>query len=47
MSDQPTNDDLARKAIAGGIPAFGVVNNSTGRLAREVAADAEPVAAEM
>ena len=40
MSDQPTNDDLVRRVIAGDVPAFGVLYDRTVRLVRAVAADA-------
>src|SRR4051794_3509098 len=40
MSDQPTNDDLVRRAIAGDIAAFGSLYDRTVRLVRAVAADA-------
>lgn len=46
MSDQPTNDDLVRRAIAGDVPAFGVLYDRTVRLVRAVAADAGPNAAD-
>jgi RNA polymerase sigma-70 factor (ECF subfamily) len=46
MSDQPTNDDLVRRAIAGDIAAFGSLYDRTVRLVRAVAADAGPDAAE-
>jgi RNA polymerase sigma-70 factor (ECF subfamily) len=42
MSDQPTNDDLVRRAIAGEIAAFGSLYDRTVRLVRAVAADAGP-----
>jgi RNA polymerase sigma-70 factor (ECF subfamily) len=42
MSDQPTNEDLVRRAIAGDILAFGVLYDRTVRLVRAVAADAGP-----
>ncbi len=42
MSDQPTNDDLVRRAIAGDIAAFGTLYDRTVRLVRAVAADAGP-----
>ena len=46
MSDQPTNDDLVRRAIAGDIAAFGSLYDRTVRLVRAVAADAGPDAAD-
>ena len=46
MSDQPTNDDLVRRAIAGDIAAFGLLYDRTVRLVRAVAADAGADAAE-
>ena len=46
MNDQPTNDDLVRRAIAGDVPAFGTLYDRTVRLVRAVAADAGPDAAE-
>ena len=46
MSDQPSNDDLVRRAIAGDIPAFGLLYDRTVRLVRAVAADAGPDAAD-
>ncbi len=42
MSDQPTNDDLVRRAIAGDVRAFGALYDRTVRLVRAVAADAGP-----
>jgi RNA polymerase sigma-70 factor (ECF subfamily) len=42
MSEQLTNADLVRRAIAGDIPAFGVLYDRTVRLVRAVAADAGP-----
>jgi RNA polymerase sigma factor (sigma-70 family) len=42
MSDQLTNDDLVRQAIAGDVSAFGVLYDRTVRLVRAVAADAGP-----
>jgi RNA polymerase sigma-70 factor (ECF subfamily) len=46
MSDQPTNDNLVRRAIAGDIAAFGSLYDRTVRLVRAVAADAGPDAAD-
>jgi RNA polymerase sigma-70 factor, ECF subfamily len=46
MDDQPTNDELVRRATAGDIPAFGMLYDRTVRLVRAVAADAGPDAAE-
>src|SRR6516225_1429071 len=46
MSDQPTNDDLVRRAIAGDTAAFGTLYDRTVRLVRAVAADAGPGAAD-
>ncbi len=46
MDDQPTNDELVRRATAGDIPAFGTLYDRTVRLVRAVAADAGPDAAE-
>jgi RNA polymerase sigma-70 factor (ECF subfamily) len=46
MSDQPSNDDLVRRAIAGEIAAFGSLYDRTVRLVRAVAADAGPDAAD-
>jgi len=46
MSDQPTNDDLVRRAITGDAPAFGTLYDRTVRLVRAVAADAGPDAAD-
>jgi RNA polymerase sigma-70 factor (ECF subfamily) len=46
MSDQPTNDDLVRRAIAGDIAAFGSLYDRTVRLVRAVAADSGPDAAD-
>jgi RNA polymerase sigma-70 factor (ECF subfamily) len=46
MSDQPTNDDLVRRAIAGDVAAFGSLYDRTVRLVRAVAADAGPDAAD-
>jgi RNA polymerase sigma-70 factor, ECF subfamily len=46
MSDQPTTDDLVRRAIAGDVPAFGVLYDRTVRLVRAVADDAGPDAAD-
>jgi RNA polymerase sigma-70 factor, ECF subfamily len=46
MSDQPTDDDLVRRAIAGDIAAFGSLYDRTVRLVRAVAADAGPDAAD-
>ena len=46
MSDQPTNDDLVRRATAGDIVAFGLLYDRTVRLVRAVAADAGADAAE-
>jgi RNA polymerase sigma-70 factor (ECF subfamily) len=45
MSDQPTNDDLVRRALTGDVAAFGVLYDRTVRLVRAVAADAGPDAA--
>src|SRR6516165_4662929 len=42
MSDQPTSDDLVRRAIAGDTAAFGTLYDLTVRLVRAVAADAGP-----
>jgi RNA polymerase sigma-70 factor (ECF subfamily) len=42
MSDQPTNDDLVRRAVAGDVLAFGARYDRTVRLVRAVAADAGP-----
>ena len=42
MSDQPAKDELVRRAIAGDIPAFGLLYDRTVRLVRAVAADAGP-----
>jgi RNA polymerase sigma-70 factor (ECF subfamily) len=42
MADQPTNDELVRRATAGDIPAFGTLYDRTVRLVRAVAADAGP-----
>ena len=46
MSDQPTDDELVRRARAGDIPAFGTLYDRTVRLVRAVAADAGTDAAE-
>jgi RNA polymerase sigma-70 factor, ECF subfamily len=46
MTDQPTNDELVRRATAGDISAFGVLYDRTVRLVRAIAADAGPDAAE-
>ncbi len=46
MSDQPTNDDLVRRAIAGDVPAFGLLYDRTVRLVRAVALDAGSDAAD-
>jgi RNA polymerase sigma-70 factor (ECF subfamily) len=46
MSDQPTNDELVQRAVAGDIPAFGTLYDRTVRLVRAVAADAGPDAAD-
>jgi RNA polymerase sigma-70 factor (ECF subfamily) len=46
MADQPTNDELVRRARAGDIPAFGTLYDRTVRLVRAVTADAGPDAAE-
>jgi RNA polymerase sigma factor (sigma-70 family) len=46
MSEEPTNNDLVRRAIAGDIPAFGALYDRTVRLVRAVAADAGPDAAD-
>ena len=46
MNDQPTHDDLVRRAIAGDIAAFGSLYDRTVRLVRAVAADAGPDAAD-
>jgi RNA polymerase sigma-70 factor, ECF subfamily len=46
MTDQPTDDELVRRAMAGDIPAFGTLYDRTVRLVRAVAADAGPDAAE-
>lgn len=46
MSDQPTDDDLVRRATAGDVPAFGTLYDRTVRLVRAVAADAGPDAAD-
>jgi RNA polymerase sigma-70 factor (ECF subfamily) len=46
MRDEPTNDDLVRRAIAGDIAAFGTLYDRTVRLVRAVAADAGPDAAD-
>jgi RNA polymerase sigma-70 factor (ECF subfamily) len=46
MSDQPTNDDLVRRAVAGDVAAFGSLYDRTVRLVRAVAVDAGPDAAD-
>jgi RNA polymerase sigma-70 factor, ECF subfamily len=46
MADQPTNDELVKRATAGDIPAFGTLYDRTVRLVRAVAADAGPDDAE-
>lgn len=46
MSDQPTDEELVRRAMAGDIPAFGSLYDRTVRLVRAVAADAGRDAAE-
>jgi RNA polymerase sigma-70 factor, ECF subfamily len=46
MADQPTNDELVRRATRGEIAAFGTLYDRTVRLVRAVAADAGPDAAE-
>ena len=40
MADQPTNDELVRRAMAGDINSFGTLYDRTVRLVRAVAADA-------
>jgi RNA polymerase sigma-70 factor (ECF subfamily) len=46
MTDQPTDHELVRRAMAGDILAFGTLYDRTVRLVRAVAADAGPDAAE-
>jgi RNA polymerase sigma-70 factor (ECF subfamily) len=46
MTDQPTDHELVKRAMAGDIPAFGTLYDRTVRLVRAVAADAGPDAAE-
>jgi RNA polymerase sigma-70 factor (ECF subfamily) len=45
-SDDPTNEELVRRATAGDVSAFGVLYDRTVRLVRAVAADAGPDAAD-